>query len=99
MTLSRVFRAAAALTLAAGLATPSAAADRADKRELISQAKAAYYSLRQKGLDTFQVNVAVNWDVVLGRGVALAQRENAMKLLNGLHFGMAFDGEYTIKKK
>ena len=58
----------AVLILSAILARPALAtlaADRADKREIIRQARAAYYSLRQKGLESFQVNITVNWNVVL----------------------------------
>jgi hypothetical protein len=84
----------AVLVLSAMLARPAVAADRADKREIIRQARAAYYSLRQKGLDSFQVNITVNWEVVLkGQTADPVQRANAMKLLNGLHFGQSFDSD------
>src|SRR5207302_3543361 len=58
------------LVLSTILACPVLATDRADKREMISQARAAYYSLRRSGLDSYQVNITVNWDVALGPGQA-----------------------------
>jgi hypothetical protein len=81
------------------IALPAIAADRADKREIIKQARAAYYSLREKGLDTFSANAAVNWEVVLGpikTGDDVAQRAAAIKLLNGLHFGVAMDSSGKV---
>jgi hypothetical protein len=96
-TLRNVAAVATVLALAGSLARPAAAGDRADKREIIKQAKAAYYSLRQKGLDSFQVTVAVNWDLMLG-DVSPERKANTMRLLNGLHFAAAFDaaGKTTI---
>jgi hypothetical protein len=79
------------LVLSALLVRPALAADRGDKREIIRQARAAYYSLRRSGLDSYQVNITVDWDVVLGPGQATEQRKNALRLLNGLHFGQSFD--------
>jgi hypothetical protein len=92
-------RIGAAVALVALLVQPLAAADRADKRELMKEARAAYYSLRRSGLDSFQVNITVNWDVVLkGQPTTAAGRESAMKLLNGLHFAAAFgaDGKTVV---
>jgi hypothetical protein len=81
----------AVLALSTILARPAIAADRADKREIIRQARAAYYSLRRSGLDSYQVNITVDWDVVLGPGQTTEQRKNALRLLNGLHFGQSLD--------
>lgn len=83
------------------MAVPTIAADRADKREIIKQARAAYYSLREKGLDTFSSSATVNWEVVLGpikTGDDVAQRASAMKLLTGLYFGVSMDsrGKVTV---
>jgi len=83
------------------MAVPAIAADRADKRDIIRQARAAYYSLRGKGLDAFSASASVNWEVVLGpikTGDDVSQRASAMKLLNGLHFGLAMDarGKVTV---
>ena len=83
------------------MAIPAAAADRADKREIIRQARAAYYSLRGRGLDSLTASATVNWEVVLGPakpGDDLSRRADAMKLLNGLHFAMAMDprGKVTV---
>ena len=89
----------AAFALVLLMAIPALAADRADKREIIKQAREAYYSLRRSGLDSFQVNITVNWDVVLkGQTTTPAGRESAMKLLNGLHFAAAFgaDGKTVV---
>lgn len=91
--------AAVLVLLSAMLCRPVAAADRADKRELIKEARAAYYSLRRSGLESFQVNIIVNWEVVLkGTNTTAAGRESAMKLLNGLHFAAAFgaDGKTVV---
>jgi len=87
-------RATAAALLVAVLVQPLAAADRSDKREIIRQARAAYYSLRGRGLDSFSASATVNWEVVLGpikTGDDVAQRASAMKLLNGLHFGLTMN--------
>src|SRR5260370_38055264 len=83
------------LVLSTILANPAHAADRADKREIIRQARAAYYSLRQKGLESFQVNITVNWNVVLKGQTTNAEQ---MRLLNSLHFGAAFgaDGKTSV---
>lgn len=93
-------RVAAAVLIVAGAAFihPAGAADRVDKRDIIRDARAAYYSLRRSGLDSFQVNITVDWDVVLkGQTGTVANRESAMKLLNGLHFGAAFGADGITK--
>jgi hypothetical protein len=84
----------AVLVLSTVLARPALAADRADKREIIRDARAAYYSLRQKGLDSFQVNITVNWNVVLKGKTSNAEQ---MRLLNGLHFQMGLDAKGATK--
>jgi hypothetical protein len=93
-TFTKRFVAAAAL-LAAIVVQPLAAVDRADKREIIRQARAAYYSLRRSGLDSFQVSIGVNWSVVLGGKTSNAEQ---MRLLNSLHFGASFgaDGKVLV---
>ncbi len=93
---------AAGIGVAALLVQPLGAADRADKREIIKEARAAYYSLRRSGLDSFAVNITVNWAVVLkGQTTTAAGRESAMKLLNGLHFAAEFgaDGKTVMFHK
>ena len=48
---------AAGIALAALLVQPLGAADRADKREILKEARAAYYSLRRNGLESFDSTV------------------------------------------
>jgi hypothetical protein len=73
-----------------GFVQPVRGADRPDKRQLLAQARAAYYSLDQRGLDSFAATLTPNWEVVLSAsGTAVA--EEGMRLLNGLHFAMTMD--------
>jgi len=88
-----------AILLAATSIAPLRAADRPDKKELISQARSMHYSMRREGLDSFQANISVNWEVVLkGQASTPEQKTNALRMLNGLHFGQSFDaaGKSTI---
>src|SRR5262245_54208361 len=66
-------------------------ADRADKREIVKQARAAYYGLRPRGFDSFQATLTPDWNVVLS---ASGQKptEAQLALLGGLHFEMIYDG-------
>jgi hypothetical protein len=82
--------------------TASAAAD-ARRRQIVQQGHDAYYSLRAHGLEGFQSTIKPNWEQVLrGQGATdPAQLENALKLLNGIHFTMVMDekGAVTVMHK
>jgi len=75
-------------------------ADRADKRDIIKKARAAYYSLRSHGLDSFDASVQPNWRLVLKEQLAQdpAGAEKALTMLNGIHFKISLgqDGKVTI---
>jgi hypothetical protein len=75
------------------------AADRADKREIVKQARAAYYSLRGRGLDEFESNVQPNWRLVLKDQLAAdpANAEKALTMLNGIHFLVALGRDGAVK--
>ncbi len=72
----------------------------AAQKQILQRGRDAYYSLRAQGLDEFQSTIKPNWQNVLqGQGVSdPAQLENALKLLNGLHFSMRLDkdGKVTV---
>ncbi len=74
-------------------ALPLHGADRTDKKEIIRQARASYYSLRGLGLAGFQAGVKPTWEVVLKDQVRSdpASAQAALKLLNSLHFTMSLD--------
>ena len=74
-------------------------ADRADKRAIIKQARAAYYSLRSRGLDEFQAEVQPNWRLVLKDQLAAdpAGAERGLIMLNGIHFSLALDRTGAVK--
>ncbi len=74
-------------------------ADRADKREIIKQARAAYYSLRGRGLDEFESSVQPNWRLVLKDQLAAdpASAEKALTMLNGIHFLVSLGRDGAVK--
>ncbi|HEX7286801.1 MAG TPA: hypothetical protein VF532_11510 [Candidatus Angelobacter sp.] len=81
-------------------ALPVQGADTADKKQVIRQARAAYYSLRERGLTEFQANIKPTWEVVLKEQMQ-SDPEGAqagLKLLNSLHFVMSLDsaGKVTV---
>jgi hypothetical protein len=87
---------AAVLCTLFSLTTVAAAAD---KKEVVQQAQAAYYSLRDRGLVEFQANVQPNWRLVLKDQLAAnpAGAESALKMLNGIHFTVLMNPEGVVK--
>lgn len=75
-------------------------ADRSDKREIITKARAAYYSLLGRGLDAFDASVQPNWRLVLKDQLVQdpAKAAKALIMLNGIHFKISLgkDGQVTI---
>lgn len=69
-------------------------------QQVLQQAQRAYYSLRKQGLDELQATVKPNWELVLKDELKSnpEQGQNALKLLNGLHFTMLLDkdGKVTV---
>lgn len=63
-------------------------ADLPEKREIIKEARAAYYSLRSRGLDEFEASVQPNWRLVLKDQLAQdpAAADQGLTMLNGIHF-------------
>ncbi|MGC2696582.1 MAG: hypothetical protein WA738_12410 [Candidatus Angelobacter sp.] len=79
------------------VATPEQIAN----RQIVQRGRDSYYSLRGQGLDEFQATVKPNWELVLKDELKTSpeQGQNALKLLNGLHFTMFLDkqGQVTVK--
>ncbi len=75
-------------------------ADRPDKREIITKARASYYSLKSHGLDGFDANVQPNWRLVLKDQLAQdpAGAQKGLTMLNGIHFkvSLGHNGKVTI---
>ncbi len=75
-------------------------ADRPDKREIITKARASYYSLKSHGLDGFDANVQPNWRMVLKDQLVQdpAGAEKGLTMLNGIHFKISLgpDGKVAI---
>jgi hypothetical protein len=63
---------------------------RADGKETLDAARAAYYSLRREGLASFTCLVTPNWDSALAaqRRTNPAAADKAYKVLSGLTFGV-----------
>jgi hypothetical protein len=80
-------------------ALPVQGADKTDKKEVIRQARAAYYSLRERGLTEFQAGIKPNWEVVLKEQMRSdpAGAQAGLKLLNSLHFVMSLDSAGKVK--
>jgi hypothetical protein len=74
-------------------------ADLPDKREIVKKARAAYYSLRSRGLDEFEANVQPNWRLVLKDQLAQdpAGAEQGLKMLDGIHFQVSLDRSGATK--
>jgi hypothetical protein len=70
-----------------------------DKRDIVKQARAAYYSLRNRGLDEFQSSVQPNWRLVLKDQLAAdpANAEKALTMLNGIHFVVSLGRDGAVK--
>lgn len=82
-------------------AAAAGAADKkaADKKEIIKQARSAYYSLQSQGLVEFQCNMAPNWEALLqetrktdGPGV-----DRAIRTLKQLQFTVALGSAGSAK--
>lgn len=71
----------------------------ADKKEVIRQARAAYYSLRGLGLAEFRASMTPNWEVVLKDQMRSDPQsaQAGLKLLNGLHFTVSMDSAGVVK--
>jgi hypothetical protein len=77
-----------------GLTQPLAhGADLIAKKQILQKARAASYSLKDRGLLEFQASVTPNWRLVLKDLLASdpASAEKALTLLNGIHFTVAMD--------
>src|SRR5947209_8903541 len=78
-------------------------ADLANKKEIVKQARAAYYSLRKLGLSEFQANIKPNWEMTLKKELETNPEgaQNGLKMLNGLHFSMTLDpaGKVTVEHR
>jgi hypothetical protein len=74
-------------------------ADKPDKREIVKQARQAYYNLGDHGLTGFQSNVQPNWRLVLKDQIAAdpANAETALKMLNGIHFTVSLGPDGVVK--
>jgi hypothetical protein len=82
----------------ASLTLPSAyGADNIDKREIISQARQAYCSLRAHGLVQFQATAQPNWRLLLKDIPDPAKVDETVKILNKLHFSMSLDENGAVK--
>jgi hypothetical protein len=83
----------------------------AARKGVVQQGHDAYYNLRAHGLDEFQSTIKPNWEIVLKDQMkpdpsatpeqakaTQEQVQNALKLLNGLHFTMLLDkdGKVTV---
>jgi len=88
------------LVCLSGLALATAQSpDLANKKELLQKAREAAYSLKDRGLLEFQTTVNPNWRLVLKDLLASNpdQAEEALKLLNGIHFTVSMDPEGIVK--
>jgi hypothetical protein len=83
------------------LACESAAQAVANKQAILSQARGAYYNLRNEGLSTFECNLTPNWDLLLQdlRKQDAESAESAVKTLNQLHFSAVFGADDSVKLK
>ena len=80
-----------------GLSLPSAyGANQADKKEIVRQARQAYYNLRSSGLVQFQAKLQPNWRVLL-KDQDPAKAAESVKVLEGLHFSMSLDDKGAVK--
>jgi hypothetical protein len=92
--------AAAILFLICAACAPAGfAAGQSNRKEIVSQARQASYSLRRLGLVEFQCNIKPNWEPVLREQLKTdpASGQAALKLLDGLHFAMTLDRDGRVK--
>jgi hypothetical protein len=89
-----------------GLGLPASAADKKTeakapaKKELMRQARAAYYNLRNEGLIEFRASVVPDWGPTLEpvrKTADAAAVERAKKILGGLHFAMSVDSANKVQ--
>jgi len=78
-------------------------ADLANKKEIIKQARDAYYSLRRAGLSEFHANIKPTWEIALKKELQENPEgaQNGLKMLNGLHFSMTLNpaGKVTVEHR
>src|SRR5260370_10334756 len=87
------------LTCTCGPFTPAGfARNQNDGKEVIRQARFAYYSLRRLGLSEFRSSLIPNWEVVLDQTIKSdpVRRQDALKALNSLHFHMLLDSAGVV---
>jgi hypothetical protein len=88
------------LLLACGLAAAQSPTSAPDRKQIVEDARQAYYNLRTAGLDEFRATIQPNWALVLKDQLKAdpANGQAALKLLNGLHFSMLLDkdGKVTV---
>jgi hypothetical protein len=74
-----------------------------DKRQVVTSARRAYYSLRGHGVSEFQSNVQPNWRVVLKDQLASNPdgAAAALNVLNGIHFTVSVSptGKVTVNHR
>lgn len=81
------------------LASPCRAQAAPDKQDLLRQARQAYYSLRDRGLEAFQCSIRPNWEVLLEeqRKADARKADAAIKTLNQLRFTLTLAADDTVK--
>lgn len=70
-----------------------------DRKDVVRQARAAYYNLRSNGLVEFQASIVPNWAPMLKEQLKTAPPETvqaATKALNSLHFAMSLDSANKV---
>ena len=88
--------------IAAGVAVllpPPLRADQADKRGIIRDARAAYYSLRRLGLESFEATMTPNWDAILSvSAIPAEQKAVTISIVSGMHFVVSYgvDGKTKV---
>ncbi|MGE5324034.1 MAG: hypothetical protein ACM3SW_14285 [Actinomycetota bacterium] len=70
-----------------------------DRKDVVRQARAAYYNLRSNGLIAFQASIVPNWDPMIKEQLKTATPETvqrATNALNSLHFAMSLDSANKV---
>jgi hypothetical protein len=83
---------ASLLTIVALALPTSADAPAGNCNETISQARGAYYNLRQHGFGGFKATIEPNWEVTLGP----TSTPESLKLFHAIHFSMASDANGAV---
>src|SRR5881628_1185356 len=89
---SRIEQVTLCALLIVGISSSGFAAQ-ADQKQVISQARQSYYSLKRLGLVGFRENVKPNWEIML-KGTN--PDTEALKLLNGFHSSILFGKEGNV---